>query len=75
MTRYAIMGNQTHDLLTYGGRVIVHENKAEMAFLFPTHTVIEFEPRPNDPVMELTDHPDLASTTFPLNRADFKRRV
>lgn len=74
MTLYALMGNKTNDLLTYGGRIITHEDKAEMAFLFPTHRVIEFKPRGNDPVMGLRDHPDLEAVTFPLNRVDFKRR-
>ena len=34
MTRYALQGTVSRDLLTWNGKVLVHDNPGEMAFLF-----------------------------------------
>lgn len=73
MALYALVGERSGDVLTYGGRVILHNSKSEMEFLFPNNRVIEFKPRGGDLVMRLADHPDMAPVRFPLNKADFRR--
>ena len=68
---FVLVGKRSGAALTYGGRVITHENRAEMAWLFPHERVAEYRPG-NDPTMKLVDHPDMAAVRFPLNRKDFR---
>lgn len=72
MALFALVGKHTTELLTYGGRIITHEDRAEMAYLFPNSRVVEVKPG-EDLVMRLVDHPDMAPVRFPLNRKDFRR--
>lgn len=69
---FVLVGKRSGEALTYGGRVITHENRAEMAWLFPNERVAEYRPG-NDLTMRLVDHPDMAVVRFPLNRKDFRR--
>lgn len=70
---FAIAGRKSGDLQTLGGRVIVHENRAEMAWLFPNERIVAHRPTGHDIVMMLVDHPDMAGVRFPLNKKDFNR--
>jgi hypothetical protein len=72
MALYGIVGKYSKELLTYGGRIITHEDRAEMAYLFPNDRIAEVRPG-NELVMRLVDHPDMAAVRFPLNRKDFRR--
>lgn len=74
MTRYGLWGQTSRDFLTYEGRVLVHDNRAEMEWLFPGATVREVPPsfRP-DQCIPIGQHPQLVAVQFPLNRKDFRR--
>ncbi len=73
MTLYGLYGRISRDFLTYGGRVLVHPSQAELEWLFPGAVVREVPPSfPADQCLPVAQHPDLASTTFPLDRSDFR---
>lgn len=76
MTRYGVMGARSRDFLTYMGRVIVHDNKAELEFLIRGEVRIMELPRdwPVDQTISIKDHPDFASVQWPLTRNQFVRR-
>ncbi len=65
--KYVLVGKTTREPLSYMGRVIVHDNKAELEYLFPYTRV---EPLPNyfgdDLTIELKDHPDMDAVQFPI---------
>ncbi len=73
--RYALRGVSTKELISFQGRVLVHDNVRELEWVFrgPVE-VIQISARfaSERPVMRLKDHPDMASCTWPLNQADFK---
>lgn len=68
---YGLVGEHSKDWLSYGGRVIVHHNRAEMAFLFPNTRIEKITSDPG-PTMRLQDHPGLTAVLWPLNRNTFK---
>lgn len=68
---YGLVGRTTHDWLSYQGRVIVHHDKAEMAYLVPGTRVERITSDPG-PIMQLRDHPDLASVVWPLTKEQFR---
>lgn len=70
---FAIAGRKTGDPVTFMERVLVHEDKAEMAYLFPNDRIVPFRPGPADLVMMLVDHPDMKAVRFPLDKKDFNR--
>lgn len=70
MTLWALK-TVTGDVFTFGGAVLVHENRSELEFLFPgrqcadvTESVL--------PKMQFKDHPDMWGIRFPLHREDFR---
>lgn len=82
---FALKGGVSGELLSYRGRVMVHDNKVELEFLFPKWRdgQVEFvEVRVNDgtlshdgrPTMPIAEHPDLDMVKWPLNPADFNLR-
>lgn len=73
MSRYAILGDYSKDLLTYQGRVIVHGNREEMEFLLPNSKIVRITDGDlGQPVMKLKDHPGLSHISFPLKRSEFR---
>ncbi|MCW0214369.1 MAG: hypothetical protein OJJ54_13500 [Pseudonocardia sp.] len=73
MKRYGLFGKNSQDFLTYGGRILVHDNRAEMEFLFPGCPVRELpQDIPPDQTLPIEHHPDLSSVSFPLRREDFR---
>lgn len=77
MTRYGVVGAVTNDLLTLGGRPIVHGNRAELEWLLPGARVVPVTDRALAmrsplPPLELKDHPDYAGVSWPLVRSDFR---
>ncbi|MFI8351326.1 hypothetical protein [Streptomyces sp. NPDC085596] len=71
---YALQGAISRDLLTWNGRVLVHDNRAEMEFLVAGEVRVVPCPRdiPPEQTLELRYHPQLASVTWPLDRKDFR---
>lgn len=67
---YAIAGPATRELLTYEGRVIVHDNRAEMEFLLPGAQIVHTSGA-GMPLLRLRDHPDFAAVRWPLDQRDF----
>lgn len=76
---YALVGTSSHELLSWRGRMVLHENRAEMEYLFPLTQVVrlngdsleEVAHRYGRPVMRLRDHPDMAAVEWPLDRRKF----
>lgn len=74
MTRYALKGDISGELLSVDGQVLVHDNPHEMAFLILGATPVELgRSFPEDLTMPLSAHPDLASVRWPLRKEDFRR--
>lgn len=72
MSRYGLVGPRSGELLTYRGKVLTHDDKAELEFLFPTSRVVRLSDGDlGQPTMSIKQHPQLASTTWPLQREDF----
>lgn len=74
-TRFAVQSLlPPGDLLSWQGRVLVHDNKAEMEFLLAGDIRVVECPRdiPPEQCMELRYHPQLASVRWPLSRKDFR---
>ena len=71
---YAMVGENSKDLITYNGKVLVHEDKAEMEFIFPMGMKVVMCPRDITPemMMDIKFHPDLASFRWPIKRGDFR---
>jgi hypothetical protein len=69
-TWYGMVGPNSGDLLTYGGKVIVHNNRSEMEFLFKNVRIARVNNV--DCAMKLEEHPGMANVSFPLNRKDFR---
>lgn len=74
---YALFGERTKDLLTLRGRVLVHDNHAEMEWLMPHARIVrvsmkEIHDRSPLPVMWLKDHPAYAGLSWPLKRSEFR---
>ena len=77
MTRYALWGSQTRDILTRDGRPIVHTDRAELEWLFPETRIVavtdaDLAARSPLPPIALADCPGMEPVTFPLRREDFR---
>lgn len=65
--KYCLIGRITKEPLSYKGRVIVHEDKAEMEYLFPNNRVVELPAYfGEDLTIPLKFHPDMDNVKFPL---------
>lgn len=74
MSRYALLGAVSRDLLTLGGRVLVHGNRAEMEFLFAGDASVVECPRdiPPEQTLSIRHHPNLAAVQWPLTKEQFR---
>ena len=74
MSRYALQGAISRDLLTWNGKVLVHDNAAEMEFLFAGEVHVIECPRdiPPEQTLDIRYHPQLASVTWPLTKEQFR---
>jgi len=76
--RYGLYGRTSRNFLTYGGRILWHDNKDDLAFLFPiakngSTQVREIPPDiPMDQCLPIRDHPDMSWVTWPLTRQQFR---
>jgi hypothetical protein len=74
MKRFAMQGPVSGELLSYGGLVLVHDDRAELEFLFPGIKVVQIGSQilPKD-TMSIKQHPELQGRiTWPLRREDFR---
>ncbi len=75
--RYALYGERSRSLLTYQARPLVHDNRAELEYLFPAARVVAVTDAdlaacsPLAP-MPIAEHPGMAPVRFPLDRRDFR---
>lgn len=74
---WALFGRVTHDLLTLGGRVIVHDNRAELEWICPRARVVrvtdrDLVQRSPLPPLPLPQHPALAGVSWPLKRSEWR---
>lgn len=70
--RFGIMGKSSRELLTQGGLIIVHDDRAEMEFLFPEERIVEV-PEDEGATIPLPLVRGMEPVTFPLNRKDFRQ--
>lgn len=72
MSRYGIVGPASQELLTYRGRVLVHDNRQELEFLLPGARVVRLSDGDlGQPVLPVRQHPNFAAVRWPLRREDF----
>jgi hypothetical protein len=80
---FGLYGKNDKNFLTYNGKVIVHEDKAELEFLCPDKATVKGEidyrevPKdlvPRDQLLPLREHPSMTWVRWPLNPNDFRRR-
>jgi hypothetical protein len=74
VSRYALRGAVSRDLLTFGGRVLIHDNRPEMEFLFTGDASVVECPRdiPPEQTLAIRHHPDLAAVQWPLTKEQFR---
>lgn len=67
--KWCLVGQVSGEILTYRGYAIVHENKAELEYLFPDNRVVPIPSYYGDDLtVQLKDHPDMGAVTFPLDQ-------
>jgi hypothetical protein len=73
MARYGLYGAVSRDFLTYMGRILVHDNQHELAFLIPGGATVRELPRdiPDGQTMPIRSHPELAAIQWPLTKGQF----
>lgn len=59
------------DVFTLGGAVIVHEDRAELEWLFPHRETVDVTESVL-PKLQLKNHPQMAGTRWPLHREDWR---
>lgn len=73
MSRFALYGEDTKQMLTLGGLIITHHNRAQMEWLHPGTRVVEVPSDiPESQCMPLAAHPDYATVHFDAN-GDFTK--
>lgn len=74
MNRYAMKTQRSGELVSLGGRVLVHENPYELEFLFLGIQAVRIGRNFDLPTMSVKDHPGLADVRWPLRKEDFRAR-
>lgn len=73
MSRYALVGAVSGELLSLSGLVLTHGDAAELEFLFPGARVVALPPHiPPERTVSISAHPEMSSVRFPLDRRDFQ---
>lgn len=73
--RYAVQSTMPPgDLLSWHGRVLVHDNRAELEYLLTGDIKIVDCPKdiPPEQTLSIRHHPQYASVRWPLNRRQFR---
>lgn len=74
MTRYAMVGQRSKELLSFNGLVLIHHDAGELEFLFAGAQVIRCPSSiPDGHTMPVAAHPALAAIRWPLSREQFRR--
>jgi hypothetical protein len=71
MALWAVKCDPSPGVFTRGGAVLVHEDRAELEFLFPGRSTVDVTTS-SLPKMRWRDHPDMAGIRWPLRREDFR---
>ena len=72
MSKFAMVGARSGELLTFRGKALIHNSRPEMEFLFPNSRVIRVTDGDlKQPWMWLRDHPGMTPVQWPLRREDF----
>lgn len=72
--RFAMIGEVSGEALSYGGLILIHDNPAELEFLFTgiRGRVVELGDQFSDSdCMSIKQHPDMSQVRWPLRREDF----
>jgi hypothetical protein len=70
---YALWGERSGTYLTSGGKVIIHDNRKEMEFLFPRTRVVPLQISPDpETTIALFAVPGMEAVQFPLKKEDFR---
>jgi hypothetical protein len=73
-TRWALEGPVSRDLLTHGGKVIVHNSRPELEWLMAGARVVKCPSSiPPEQTIELRFHPNFDGCSWPLRREEFRR--
>jgi hypothetical protein len=60
------------DVFTYGGEILVHDNRSELEYLFPNRQTVDVSESVL-PKMMIKNHPQIKGIIrFPLRREDFR---
>ena len=73
MSRYGLVNDRQNDLYTLDGRIIVHNSREELQWLFPKTRVARLSDGNIGPTLRLCDHPRFVEQgiTFPLKKEEF----
>lgn len=67
-----MVGSFSREALSYGGLILVHDDRAELEFIFEGCRVTELGDQiPEYDTMSIKSHPDLSQIRWPLRREDF----
>lgn len=70
--RFALYGEASRSALTFEGKVLVHDSREDLEFLFPGVRVVELGSMiPPEDTMWVGHHPSLEQVRWPLERGDF----
>ncbi|MGH8571198.1 MAG: hypothetical protein ACREX8_01305 [Gammaproteobacteria bacterium] len=71
--RYGLQGARSRELLTLGGRVLVHDNATELEYLIAGARIVAVPSDiPDEQTMPISAHPELGHISWPLRKADFR---
>ena len=70
MTLWALKSSAGPGVITYGGQVLVHDNRSELEWLFPHRETVDVTESVL-PKLSIKKHPQCASLAWPLRREDF----
>lgn len=68
---FAVKCEPSPGAFTLGGNLLVHDNREELAFLFPGREILDVTGT-DYPIMWWKDHLGMAAVEWPLKREDFR---
>jgi hypothetical protein len=60
-----------NNLASYDGKILIHDNRAELEFLLPAAEIVEVVGLAAE-TMPLKEHPSCAMLRWPLQKQDFR---
>jgi hypothetical protein len=70
MNTYAMWGDNSQSWITYNGKVLVHDNRAELEFMYPLQKILPITLKEEE-AMPIRLHPQHEGYRWPLRREDF----